>query len=304
MICYQCSLVSATSEAKDDLLKKEIKVGRLNRTYLLHVPPTYKKDKPTPMVLAFHGGSGQGKNMVQVTSGGWNILADKEQFIVVYPDAIEKNWNDGRNVERFRSQRENIDDVGFISALIDGLGKEFNIDKRRIYATGISNGGIFSYRLACALTDKIAAIAPVIGSMAEGYSSQCSPSRPISVLAINSVQDPLLPYKGGEVKSMGVRLGRVASVADAISFWVARNGCSAKPAVEKLPVLVDDDTKIQKETYGKCKDDTEVILYSIEGAGHTWPSGYQYLPALWVGKTSKNLDANVVIWEFFKRHSL
>ena len=130
-----------------------------------------------PLVIALHGGGGSGIGMVALTLGGFNVLSERERFIVVYPDGIGKNWNDGRGLLRYRAQRENIDDVGFISALIDHLAKKYNIDRKRVYITGMSNGAIMSYRLACELADKIAAIAPVAGLMPEKISLKCSKVR-------------------------------------------------------------------------------------------------------------------------------
>lgn len=175
--------------------------SRLERTYLIHIPPSYDKTKPIPLLIVLHGGGGTGKNMVKLTQGGFDKLSDKEGFVVVYPNGIEKHWNDGRSGEEtgYRVHKENLDDVGFISTLIDYLIKELNIDPKRVYVTGMSNGAIMSYRLACELTEKIAAIAPVTGNMPQNIYPSCSPLRPISVLAINNVNDPLMPWAGKDI---------------------------------------------------------------------------------------------------------
>jgi polyhydroxybutyrate depolymerase len=170
----------------------------LERTYRIHIPSLYDKDKPMPLVIVLHGSEGSAKSMENLS--GFNTLSDKEGFIVVYPNAIEKHWNDGLDMPQYRSNRENIDDVGFISILIDYLIKELNIDKKRIYVTGMSNGAIMSHRLACEVSERIAAIAPVVGAMPEKVVSHCSPSRPISVLIINSVDDPIVSWEGIELE--------------------------------------------------------------------------------------------------------
>jgi polyhydroxybutyrate depolymerase len=242
--------------------------------------------------------------MEKLTLGGFNTLADKEGFMVVYPDGIENHWNDGRAAVRYRTIREKIDDVGFISALIDYLVKERRVDKNRVYVTGISNGAMMSFRLACELTGKIAAIAPVAGNLPDDLAPHCSPARPIPVLMISGTADPLMPWGGGEAGSRRVKVGRVLSVAQTLKFWAAHNQCSPTPAITwESPRDPRDGTRVRKEVYGGGQEGAEVILYAIEGGGHSWPKGHQYLPEIFVGKTSQNLDANEVIWNFFKKQS-
>ncbi|HEX9976401.1 MAG TPA: PHB depolymerase family esterase, partial [Dehalococcoidales bacterium] len=152
-----------------------IQSSGLERTFLVHVPPTSSTTRPMPLLIALHGGGGTGQGMVTLTQGSLNSLADKEGFIVVYPDGIENQWNDGREGDFTMVNREEIDDVGFISTLIDHLSQKHKIDNQRIYATGISNGAMMSYRLACELSNKIAAVAPVCGAMPLDSASRCSP---------------------------------------------------------------------------------------------------------------------------------
>jgi polyhydroxybutyrate depolymerase len=129
--------------------------GGLERIYRIHIPPSYDKARLSPLLIALHGGGGTGKKMEKLTLGGFNKLSDREGFIVVYPDGIEKHWNDGRENVSYRAHREKVDDVGFLSALIDALMKERNIDRNLVYVTGISNGAMMSFRLACELSQKI-----------------------------------------------------------------------------------------------------------------------------------------------------
>jgi polyhydroxybutyrate depolymerase len=280
----------------------------IKRTFNIHLPTFYNKASHMPLVFVLHGRGGNGESMILVTRKGFNKLADKDGFIVVYPDGIELNWNDGRKDEEAndRAHRENIDDVGFISELIDNMINDYNIDPKRIYVTGISNGAIMSYRLACELSHRIAAIAPVDGNIPIMLLSECSPSRPVSVLAINNVNDPLVPYDGGEIYGHfhRMKLGKVSSVNESIEFWVKYNKCSGIPIESEEPDRdPKDGTKVTRKEYTNGIDGTEVILYTIDGGGHTWPGGFQYLPAFIIGKTSRDIDANNVIWSFFKRHS-
>jgi polyhydroxybutyrate depolymerase len=175
-----------------------------------------------------------------------------------------------------------------------------------VYVTGISNGAILSYRLGCELSHKITAIAPVDGSIPMLLLPGCTPSRPISVLAINNVNDPLVPYEGGEIYGHfhRVKLGKVLSVKESIEFWVNRNQCSAISVVTEEPDRAPKDgTRVTRTEYADGMNGTEVILYSVDGGGHTWPGGFQYLPVWLIGRTSRDINACEVIWSFFKRHS-
>ena len=281
-----------------------IVVDGLKRTYLIHIPASFNKIKSMPLLIAMHGGGGSGINMERLTLGGFNKLANKEEFIVVYPDAIGRHWNDGRNLTIYYSQRENVDDVGFISALIDHLAVGLNIDRKRVYVAGISNGAMMAYRLACELSKKIAAIASVAGSMSENLALNCSPSKAISVLVMHGMNDPLIPFDGGEVHFGRLMLGRVLSISDTVKYWVNYNKCSYDGNKSYLlDIDPNDGTRVWKKEYHNHESGTEVILYGIEGGGHTWPGGYQYLPERIIGKSSKDIDASKVIWNFFKRHS-
>ena len=178
------------------------------------------------------------------------------------------------------------------------------VDKNRVYVTGISNGAMMSFRLACELTGKLAAIAAVAGNMPYDLAQHCSPARPIPVLLISGTADPLMPWSGGEAGSRHVKVGRVLSVAQTVKFWTDHNQCSSTPAITwETPRDPRDGTRVRQEVYGGGQEGTEVILYAIEGGGHAWPGGYRYLPEILVGKMSQNLDATEVIWNFFKNHS-
>jgi polyhydroxybutyrate depolymerase len=280
----------------------------LERTFIIHVPSFYDKSVRLPLVIALHGRGTTGQGMIILTRKGFDRLAETDGFIVVYPDGIELNWNDGRMDEEAndRAHRENIDDVGFISSLIDLMINEYNADPERVYVTGISNGAIMAYRLACELSHRIAAIAPVDGNIPCMLVSDCSPTDPVSVLAINNVNDPLVPFEGGMITGhyRRLKLGKVLSVKDSIEFWVRRNMCSPEPVITEEPDRdPSDGTRVTREEYLNGKNNTEVVLYIIDGGGHTWPGGLQYLPSWKIGKTSRDIDANEVIWSFFKRHS-
>ena len=275
-------------------------VGGLKRTYLIHIPPSYDKNKSMPLVIALHGGGGSAKDMVKLTKGGFNRLADKEGFIVVYPEGAEHKWNDGRD-ERFSQ----ADDVGFISALIEHLARSINIDRTRIYATGVSNGAHMSMRLARELSNKIAAVAPVAYSMQKKYEQVPVSAKPVSFLIITGTNDPLIPWRGGNTPWPTERrmLGEILSVPQTVGVLVSHNQCSTTPAITYEPDKdPQDGTRVRKEVYENGKDGTEVILYAIEGGGHTWPGGFSFSRGA-LGKISRDIDANEVIWDFFKKHA-
>jgi polyhydroxybutyrate depolymerase len=289
--------------------RRSIMHDNLKRTFSVYAPASFDKNVQMPVLIALHGRGTNGKGMMLVTKKGFNRLADKDGFLVVYPDGIERSWNDGRRDAEAndRAHRDNINDVGLISALIDFMIAEYNTDPQRIYVTGISNGAMMAYRLACELSHRIAAIAPVDGNIPYLLADGCSPSEPVSVLAINNVLDPLVPFEGGEIHnhSKKIKLGKVISVKESIEFWVVRNGCLITPIFTEMPDTdPDDGTRVVREEYTHGLKGTEVILYSIKGGGHTWPGGFQYLPERRIGKTSRDINANEIIWQFFKKHSL
>jgi polyhydroxybutyrate depolymerase len=277
--------------------------GGQERTYTVHISNSYDKTRPTPLLIVLHGGGGTGKGMNALTH--FNDIANKENFIVVYPDGFENHWNDGRGVQGYGAQNQNVDDVGFISVLIDKLSQELNIDARRVYVTGISNGAMMSHRLGCELSQKIAAIAPVAGNIPVNMVSIWAPSRAVSVLIINGTEDPLVPWAGGEVHLGPLDLGQVLSVADTVKFWVTNDKCTEPPQVTQLPDTdPSDGTKVRMETYGGCQDNVKVVLYTVEGGGHTWPGGLQYLPQGRIGRTSRDFNASETIWQFFQEHPM
>ncbi len=279
--------------------------NQIKRTFTIFIPSKFNKNESMPLLIVLHGGGGTGERMIKLTRGQFNSLAEYEGFIVVYPDGIEKHWNDGRTGVSYRTHKEKIDDVGFISALIDTLKANFNIDLTRVYVTGISNGGFMAYRLSIDLGSKIAAIAPVAASMIVEL-KDALPSCPVPVLIINGTKDPLVPYEGGKVGfSFFKKIGTVISTSATVEFWVKNNGCISEPNKKLLPDKdPDDGTRVWVEQYGGGRDSSEVILYRIEGGGHTWPGGWQYLSERIVGKTCQDIEASRVIWDFFKKYRI
>jgi polyhydroxybutyrate depolymerase len=276
-----------------------ITVDGLKRTYIAHIPSGVHE--PLPLVIALHGGGGSSEKMANLT--GFDALSDRDGFAVVYPQGVENHWNDGRDIQEYRAHREDIDDVKFISTVIDTLSEEVAIDENRIYAVGISNGAMMACRLACELSDRIAAIAMVAGAIPVDLHETCSPQKVVSVLVMNGTDDPLVLWEGGEIRAGRRHLGVTMSVSDTVMYWVQGNGCEESPIVVWLPDTHEDGCSVRKEIYGKGNQGTEVVLYAIEGGGHTWPGGPQYAREGLIGKTCYDIGASEVIWQFFEAHS-
>jgi polyhydroxybutyrate depolymerase len=264
----------------------------------VHKPKNYTGSSALPIVIALHGGGGKGKGMIRLT--GFNDVSDANNFIVVYPDGINHQWNDGREVNITLINNKEVNDVLFISELIDTMITRYNADPHKVNVTGISNGGIMSFRLACELSNKIAAIAPVAASMTPFQVDHCALYRKVPMMLIFGNEDPLIPFEGGQI--IGKR-GEVVSVEKCVKFWLTHDSCSFDTSTSIID-SVDDDTRAIKSSYSDSKGNTPVIFWLIEGGGHTWPCGLQYLPKLFIGRTSGQIDASEEIWKFFKDKSL
>lgn len=278
---------------------RTLTVDDRKRTYLIHVPKSYDGTQSAPMVVVFHGGGSNAAQMVEFC--GMNEKADKEGFIAVYPNGtgrLEKllTFNGGNCCDY--AMENKVDDVAFVRAVLDDLGKVAKVDPKRVFATGMSNGAIITYRLASELSDRIAAIAPVAGPMG---TETCNPKRPVPVVYFHGTDDQFAPFKGGKgAKSLSGT--NFYSVDHSIRAWVKANGCKEEPPTEELPDTAKDGTKVTRKTYGGGKDDSEVVLVIIDGAGHTWPGKEPRLKYL--GKSTKNISANDMMWEFFKKHPM
>lgn len=285
--------------------KETITVDGYERIFYTHIPQNAQGS--LPVIIVLHGGFGNARRMIDLTRGELTNLSDERGFIVIYPEGLEEDkkgtgghWNDGRNVKDYPAQRDNVDDVKFIDAMIDWLVKNKNVNSSRVFVTGISNGGLMSYRLGCE-SSKIRAIAPVAGSIPKNVLSLCNPPRPISVLAFSGDADPLVDYNGGIVGSkQGEDLGEVLSVEESVKYFADVDGCSENPTITDIPDNnADDETTSSKEEFTNCVQNTSVILYTIHNGGHTWPGGWQYAPEVAVGKTSRDINANQIMVDFF-----
>jgi polyhydroxybutyrate depolymerase len=273
----------------------------LERKYLLYSPPCkLTTSDPRPLLFALHGGGGTHRGMVRLTKSRFNQLADRDGFFVVYPQGIDKAWNDGRGNLVPEAHRRRIDDVGFFRALIGYLASRHPIDSNRVFVTGISNGGLMSFRLACSLPDKIRAIAPVTASIPSAILPLCRSESTVSLALFNGTDDPLVPYYGGQITVFRKQRGEVLSTDETIKIWLAKNRCTPEPKVTALPDFTKDGTRVTKTEYNQCVAGSKVLLYRIEGGGHTWPGGRRYLPVPLIGRTCRDINACDEIWSFFR----
>lgn len=274
-----------------------ITVDGLERSYLVVCPADAAG--PRPVVLAFHGGRGNARQMQRYSR--FDALAKKEQFVVVYPEALYGNWNDGRGVRFLRAQRENVDDMKYVRAVVDDVAKHCPIDRSRIFATGISNGAFISHRLAAEASDLVAAVAPVVGGMAPPIAEKFSPEFPVSILIIQGDADPLIPYDGGGVAAnLGPARGKLAPTPETLARYVKRNGNAGEPVITTQDNDPDDGTTVEIRKYPDGPGGVKTELYLVKGGGHCWPGRPAYLPERTIGKASQEFSATDVIWDFFK----
>lgn len=287
--------------AADGTVDRTLQFGGLTRSYRLHVPAGLS-DAPAPLVLVFHGGGGTPEAAERETR--FDELADRDRFLVAYPEGVGRGWNDGRGAATIEAQRREIDDLGFAAALIDDIERLHRVDPDRVYSTGLSNGAIFSQTLAMRLAPRIAAIAPVAGGIAAPLAGRFAPAAPVSVLILQGTADPLVHYTGGEIRPPGSDpRGAVLPTEETVRRWVEVDGCGRTPVERHLPDRDSTDgCRATRLTYDGCRAGTSVVLYRLEGGGHTWPNAKQRLPSSVVGRICREIDASEVIWDFFRTH--
>lgn len=264
----------------------------LERDYILYVPSSFDSTQPTALVMVFHGGGGKARNAVRMTD--FSALADEKGFLVVYPNGtgpLEEQvltWNGGTCCGN--AMLNNVDDVGFARAILTDLQTVAAIDLKRVYATGMSNGGIMSYRLACEAADIFAAIGSVAGTQ---NFAPCEPTESVAVVHFHGTDDQHLPYDGG-VGSESFVGTDFASVQDSVGFWVAFNGCDSQPRTSQF-------SDIRRDVWEGCEGNSAVELYTIIGGAHAWPGSDS--PG-WVGgdEPTQSISATIIIWEFFAAH--
>jgi polyhydroxybutyrate depolymerase len=281
-------LIAAVSICVLDRTNGTIVSSGQKREYLLYVPRSYDRAKPTPVVISMHAAALWPAHQMNLSR--WNRLADEHGFIVVYPSGSDmpRIWHVDRGAGLMR-------DVRFISELIDTLEAAYNIDPARIYADGISNGGGMAFVLSCALSDRIAAVGMVAAAQSLPW-SWCTDHRPVPMVTFHGTADRFVPYQGGPSRDPFNPL-QFPAVRDWTANWARRNRCGPDPVESRV---APDVTRLD---YTNCAEDAAVVLYTVKGGGHSWPGG-KPLPEWIVGSTSSGVDATSQMWAFFREHRL
>ena len=276
-------------------------LGKFDRHFIVHVPPSFDAKRKLPLVIMLHGTGGTGQQVMEQT--GWDRKADREDFIAVFPDGVAEHpkqppsfllnpqtWNEGSG--RHASGKRNDGDVEFIAYIIDALEARYGADPNRIYVTGFSNGASMTFRIGVELSDKVAAIAPVAGHLLI-HDHQLK--RPLPMLYIIGRDDPLELPGGGALTIRGERVEQ-PPIEQNLAQWRQLDGCPLKPNSDV------HTAGVEMVSFSDCRDGVEVVEYFIDDMGHAWPGGINRLPARLVGKPSDKLNATDVIWSFFKAH--
>ena len=258
--------------------QRTLMVNGLERTYLLHIPAGLDSSRPLPLVFALHGYDNEIhfeiSDLVNMT--GFNDIADGSRFVVVYPSGVSGVWNAGTCCGT--ASKNNIDEKSFFRQILADLGKSFNIDAKRIYATGFSMGGMMAFRLACEMSDTFAAVAPVAGALVD---TPCQPDQPVSLMQVHGKNDNAVPYNGG-LGGFMTGTYKFPPVETSLATWAQLDGCSATATTEKQGIA-------SHTVYPGCKGGSSVELYTIDALGNNWPSQYV-------------LPVSQMIWDFFKAH--
>lgn len=275
--------------------QQTLRHGGRDRSYVVRVPSGISRESgPVPVVIVLHGGGGNARNAESMT--GFTVKAEAERFIVVYPEGTSRRaplltWNAGHCCGYAMEQR--VDDIGFISALIDELSARHRIDRKRVYVTGMSNGAMMAHRVGVELADKVAAIAPVVGAV---FGDEARPRSRVSALMINGMLDESVPYRGGPSGGRGRQAWDGTPTRPALDqarFWAEANGCDA--------TLRAQDRGAYLVGRHECSSRVDVEIYSVKDNGHAWPGGKS---GSRLGDTpSTSVNATDVIWEFFRVHA-
>lgn len=311
--------------------------GQTDRAYDIHVPPGYDCTKPTPVVVVLHPGGHDKADAAKLTCpsdtteptnpnapGCLNAVADQKGFVLVYPNGTKNPLLPNQNVRTFNAGggengytcvslyacTQKVDELAYFNALLDDVEKLVNVDPKRVFATGFSNGGAMTHKLGCTLANRIAAIASVSGGNQYAANATCAPGRPVPVLHVHGDTDGCWPYLGGNAgclatgKMVTIPAGPSPVVAPStIGGWVQRNTCGATPAGSDLPNPVGGDGKVHLDAYGGCAQGADVELYTVQGGGHFWPGGYTYDASL-PGVKNKDVNTSELVLDFFSKHAM
>jgi polyhydroxybutyrate depolymerase len=280
------------------LSRGTLEVGGLKRTYRTYVPQGLAKG--APLVVVLHGSGQNGMQMRRTTGYGFERLADQQGFAVVYPDGYEGYWNACNIVGDYSANKLNIDDLGFLTELIDKLIAEIGVDRDRVFALGLSRGGHMAFRLALEAPSRFRAVAAVAANVPTPENFKCKPAGQgtSSVMIMNGTKDPLNPFEGGEVKLFGLlKRGKVRSSRESGQYFADLNDLTGVPETKEIPPT--EEAHVEQVLW-RNDSKVEVELMAIHGGGHGIPQPYVRYPRL-LGPTPKAPNGPEVIWAFFER---
>ena len=272
------------------------------RSFKIYIPANYSDSINYPLVFILHGGGGTAKGLIRSTYARFNKLADLENFIAVYPNGVEKSWNDGARDTIGTARKLNINDVGFFEEMIEKLQSKFSVDNNKIFACGISNGGFMVQRLAYELSDKIKGIGVVAANLSEVQSEKPFPKNPVPIIFINGTDDPIVPYFGGQITVFKTKRGKVLSVEKSINIWKGINECTEETNNTTFANRNKKDNCTATKTEWINPDNSKIKVTEIKiiNGGHSWPGTKQNIPKWLVGNTNRDINGCDEIWSFFK----
>ncbi len=306
LVCFAANSVEKLDSTSSLSSFKEYHIEHdgYERTYYVYKPhDRVLQNKKVPLLFVLHGGGGVAKTMPYYTKYQFHKLANKDGFIIVFPQGVDKQWNGGRDAELYPAManaapfREQLDDVGFLTKVVLKVSDVHDIDPKRIFTCGMSNGGFMSNRLVCERPDIFRAAGVVTAQMDTCFVNKCNPKRAVSLMIFNGTEDKAVPYYGGDV---GGKRGHVISTKDYVDFWLVKNNCLTNKSTIDIPDEDGDGVWATRDTYENCEDDNKLILYTIHGGGHTWPGINSVVYGWFAGKTMMEISASELLWEFFK----
>ncbi|WP_119069404.1 extracellular catalytic domain type 1 short-chain-length polyhydroxyalkanoate depolymerase [Aggregatilinea lenta] len=293
-------LLSPILTARAQQTHDSLTVNGVERTYTLYVPPTYDGAEPWPLVVGLHGRGGSGAGFAAQLD--LNPIARDNDFITVYPDGINREWNYAEGTPEWIGPE--TDDVAFLAALVDALAEDFAIDRARVYVAGFSNGGFMTQRLACEVPDQYAAFAVISAGFYPGLDQWCATSAPTPILFMHGTADVVVPWTG----TLQGQFVLSMPVEDTVAYWAGHDGCSPDEVTHETLDSVEESgealTSVIYFHFGGCDDDTEVVLYAVEGGGHNVPGTSAMTPGGVLGNITHDVHAGEAIWTFFEPHAL
>jgi polyhydroxybutyrate depolymerase len=284
------ALLCPPAGAFADLTQATLTHDGIDRTFRLYVPELAAHGTALPLVVVLHGGGGSAREVIYSTRGRFNALAERDGFLVLYPDAIGRVWDTGGGLIS-GTLKPRRDDDGFIRAAIAEVARQYAVDAQRVFVTGVSRGGMESYALACANPGLVRAIAPVAMPLPNASAKACARGPALGFLLIHGTADPFVPYAGGPINLGRRDRDRVTSAPGSYEAFLRRNGCRGDQTTRKGSVEIHDATG--------CA--TPTGFASVGGGGHGWPGGRKVLPGGRAGPVSTDISAPDLIWEFFRR---